>query len=269
MKKRKPFLFYLLLTISAMLFLAALYVFLIPTFNQIAQAAQAASDVAAFYEIRQQTAADPDRGTAPQDHTSGRIPKSESITPDAVTGTGSPEPKYAGLREAMQAYNEQIYEDRQAGLSDPWCYTATVIDLASYGLEGEAVSVLTIPAMDYEEPIYLGATDDHLNRGAAQLSISSMPIGGVNTNCVLAGHRGWNGALHFRHIELLKVGDVVHVTNLWETLTYTVSEIKIIEPWQTEALLIQEGRDLVTLLTCHPYGSGGRYRYVVYCERKE
>ena len=142
-----------------------------------------------------------------------------------------------------------------------------MIDLASYGLEGEAVGVLTIPAMDYEEPIYLGATDDHLNRGAAQLSISSMPIGGVNTNCVLAGHRGWNGALHFRHIELLKVGDEVRVTNLWETMTYTVSEIRIIEPWQTEALLIQEGRDLITLLTCHPYGSGGRYRYVVYCER--
>ena len=264
MKKRKPSPFYLLLLLSLILFLAALYVYLIPTINQIAQDAQAASEVAAFHELRQ-AAPDPDREAAPQDHTSGSIPTSESITM-AVT-TGSPEPKYAGLREAMQAYNEQIYEDRQAGLSDPWCYTATVIDLASYGLDGEAVGVLTIPAMDYEEPIYLGATDDHLNRGAAQLSISSMPIGGVNTNCVLAGHRGWSGALHFRHIELLKVGDVVRVTNLWETLTYTVSEIKIVEPWQTEALLIQEGRDLITLLTCHPYGSGGRYRYVVYCER--
>lgn len=264
MKKRKPSPFFLLLLLSLILFLAALYVYLIPTFNQLAQDAQAASDVAAFHELRQ-AAPDPDREAAPQDHTSGSIPTSESITPDATTG--SPEPKYAGLREAMQAYNEQIYEDRQAGLSDPWCYTASVIDLASYGLEGEAVGVLTIPAMDYEEPIYLGATDDHLNRGAAQLSISSMPIGGVNTNCVLAGHRGWNGALHFRHIELLKVGDVVRVTNVWETLTYTVSEIKIVEPWQTEALLIQEGRDLITLLTCHPYGSGGRYRYVVYCER--
>ena len=266
MKKRKPLPFYLLLLLSLILFLAALYVYLIPTFNQLAQDAQAASDVAAFHELRQATP-DPDREAAPQDHTSGSIPTSESITLDVTTG--SPEPKYAGLREAMQAYNEQIYEDRQAGLSDPLCYTATVIDLASYGFEGEAVGVLTIPAMDYEEPIFLGATDDHLNRGAAQLSISSMPIGGVNTNCVLAGHRGWNGALHFRHIELLQVGDEVRITNLWETLTYTVFEIKIIEPYQTEALLIQEGRDLITLLTCHPYGSGGRYRYVVYCERKE
>ena len=56
------------------------------------------------------------------------------------------------------------------------------------------------------------------------------------------------------------------ITNLWETLTYTVSEIKVIEPNEIDEILIQPGRDLVTLLTCHPYGSGGRYRYVVYCE---
>lgn len=94
-----------------------------------------------------------------------------------------------------------------------------------------------------------------------------MPIGGTNTNCVLAGHRGWYGALFFRHIELLEIGDVVLITNLWETLRYTVSEIKVIEPDAIDEILIQPGRDLVTLLTCHPYGSGGRYRYVVYCER--
>lgn len=93
-----------------------------------------------------------------------------------------------------------------------------------------------------------------------------MPIGGINTNCVLAGHRGWYGALFFRHIELLEIGDVVLITNFWETLRYTVSEIKVIEPDAIDEILIQPGRDLVTLLTCHPYGSGGRYRYVVYCE---
>lgn len=260
MKKRKLFRFYLLLLLSAVLFLGALYVALIPTFNQIAQDAQAASDVAAFFEARQAVES-PTYAEESQENSDIEISPSEGLPRNDQTI--SQERLYTELRAAMQAYNEQIFEDRQAGLSDPWCYTASVIDLASYGLESDAVGVLTIPAMDYEEPIFLGATDDHLNRGAAQLSISSMPIGGVNTNCVLAGHRGWNGALHMRHIELLTVGDEIYVTNLWETMTYTVSEIKIIEPWQTEALLIQEGRDLLTLLTCHPYGSGGKYRYVV------
>ena len=71
-----------------------------------------------------------------------------------------------------------------------------------------------------------------------------------------------------KNIERLEIGDAVLLTNLWEVLEYEVAEIKIIEPYQPEELLIQEGRDLLTIVTCHPYGSGGRYRYVVYCERK-
>jgi sortase A len=61
----------------------------------------------------------------------------------------------------------------------------------------------------------------------------------------------------------------VYVTTLWETLTYRVTEIRIIEPNDIDQILIQDGRDMLTLLTCHPYASGGRYRYVVYCERIE
>ena len=109
-------------------------------------------------------------------------------------------------------------------------------------------------------PVYLGALDDHLAAGAAVLGNTSAPIGGDNTNCVIAGHRGWRGADYFRYIDRLQAGDTVQVTNLWETLTYTVADIRI---------KIQQGRDLLTLLTCHPYASGGRQRYVVCCERTE
>ena len=187
----------------------------------------------------------------------------------AVSATATMEesaPPYAELLEAMEAYNESIFADKQAGFCDPWSYQAPVFDLAEYGIEDGIVGILSIPKMDLELPIYLGATAEHLASGAAQLSQTSMPIGGENTNCVLAGHRGWYGALFFRHIELLEIGDEIMITNLWETLTYTVSEIKVIEPNEIDEILIQPGRDLVTLLTCHPYGSGGRYRYIVYCE---
>ena len=57
------------------------------------------------------------------------------------------------------------------------------------------------------------------------------------------------------------------MTNLWEKLTYTVTEISIIQPHEVDKIRIQSDRDLLTLLTCHPYASGGRQRYVVYCER--
>ena len=101
----------------------------------------------------------------------------------------------------------------------------------------------------------------------AVLSETSIPIGGANTNAVIAGHRGWGGASYFRYITDLTLGDEVTITNLWETLRYRVVGTKVIEPHEIENILIQPGRDMVTLLTCHPYASGGKQRYLVYCER--
>lgn len=65
------------------------------------------------------------------------------------------------------------------------------------------------------------------------------------------------------------MGDSVTLTNLWETLTYTVADIQIIQPHEVDKIKIQQSRDLLTLLTCHPYANGGRQRYVVVCERAE
>ena len=121
--------------------------------------------------------------------------------------------------------------------------------------------------MELTMPVYLGASDAHLAAGAAVLGNTSAPIGGNSTNCVIAGHRGWKGADYFRHIDRLAVGDTVTLTNLWETLTYTVADIQIIQPHEVDKIKIQPNRDLLTLLTCHPYASGGWERYVVYCER--
>ena len=78
---------------------------------------------------------------------------------------------------------------------------------------------------------------------------------------------GYNGASYFRYIDKLQPGDLVTVRNLWDTLNYRVSGIKIIDPHDVEEILIQDGRELLTLITCHPYASGGKQRYVVYCER--
>ena len=72
---------------------------------------------------------------------------------------------------------------------------------------------------------------------------------------------------YFRHIDRRQVGDTVQLTNLWETLTYTVTDIQIIRPQEVEKIKIQPNCDLLTLLTCHPYASGGRQRHVVVCER--
>ena len=180
-----------------------------------------------------------------------------------------PEQQYPKPLADLQAYNQRIYAEKQSGLVDLEACEESAADLTAYGIEDEIIGVLEIPAMELTMPIYLGTSDDHLAAGAAVLGNTSAPIGGNSTNCVIAGHRGWKGADYFRHIDRLAVGDTVTLTNLWETLTYTVADIQIIQPHEVDKIKIQQGRDLLTLLTCHPYASGGRQRVVVYCERTE
>lgn len=178
-----------------------------------------------------------------------------------------PEQLYPELLAALQDYNRQLYAEKQRNLTNLEACEAPAADLTAYGIEDEIIGVLEMPTMELTMPVYLGASDAHLAAGAAVLGNTSAPIGGDNTNCVIAGHRGWSGAPYFLHLDRLAEGDTVILTNLWDTLEYTVSEIKIIEPNAVDEILIQDGRDLLTLMTCHPPNSGGRFRYLVICER--
>lgn len=191
----------------------------------------------------------------------------DAAVQEFLTERDKPEQQYPELLAALQEYNRQLYAERQRNLTNLEACETPAADLTAYGIEDEIIGVLEIPAMDLTIPVYLGASDVHLTAGAAVLGNTSVPIGGDSTNCVIAGHRGWRGADYFRHIDRLQVGDTVTLTNLWETLTYTVADIQIIQPHEVDKIKIQQGRDLLTLLTCHPYASGGRQRYVVYCER--
>lgn len=176
---------------------------------------------------------------------------------------------YANLYEAMQTYNRQLYLFKQNKLDSKSAYEQSQFTLTDYGLPDEKFGVITIPKMDLEMPLFLGASEENMAAGAAVLSQTSIPLGGKNTNAVIAGHRGYSGYPYFKEIELLEVGDEVTITNIWGTLTYSVTEIKIINPNDVNAILIQKDRDMITLLTCHPYASGGKYRYLVFCERVE
>ena len=197
-----------------------------------------------------------------------------SISTDPV-GTEESQPtepalpprEHEALWDDMLAYNQRIWDEKQAGLCDPWSYQQPSFTLGEYGLDEEVFGVITIPALDLEMPLYLGATSAHMAKGAAHLSQTSLPVGGMNTNCVIAGHRGYSGAAFFRYVPELKPGDEVIITNLWETMTYVVTDTKIIMPNEVDQILIQEGRDMITLLTCHPYASGGKQRYLVFCDR--
>lgn len=242
-----------LILLMLMLFIAGLGILLYPFIQGAMVDRQISMNAQAFLE---------DKDAQTQSHA--------IIVPDSTEGT-EPEvalpDKYPELYLAMQDYNTQIWEEKQSGLCDPWSYEQPSFDLMEYGISDEVFGVISIPALQLEMPIFLGATSQHMADGAAHLSQTSLPVGGNNTNCVIAGHRGYNGASYFRYITDLQVGDTVIITNLWETISYTVTSTDIIEPTDVSKILIQENREMLTLLTCHPYASGGRQRYVVYCER--
>ena len=195
-------------------------------------------------------------------HPAEKVP----VQQDAVTAP--PETiEHQALWDAVCAYNAQIWEERQAGLSNSWSYQQSSIILGDFGVEDEIFAVLSIPKIELEMPIYLGATNDHLSLGAAHLSQTSLPVGGINTNCVIAGHRGWHHGEYFYNIVDLEPGDEVVITNMWDTLRYRVTEAKAIESYDVDKVKIQEGRDMVTLLTCYYNGSGHKMRFAVYCVR--
>ena len=225
-----------------LLFLGGLALFAYPLLNGLRLESEAANAVEVFQQATVQT----------------------TLAPSSASPTPTP---YNELLQAMHDYNEEIYLNGQSGLSDPWSYEAVSIDISQYGIADGVIAVLTIPKLELEMPVYLGASYDNMAAGAAHLTETSLPIGGNNTNCVIAGHRGWNGAPYFLHLDQLETGDEIFVTNLWETLSYTVSEVKIIEPYEVDKILIQPGRELLTLMTCHPPNTGGRYRLLVICER--
>lgn len=166
----------------------------------------------------------------------------------------------------LRAYNERIFAEGQEGLRDPFSYEQPAIDLAGYGFDEDMIGYLEVPRMDLRVPVYLGASEANMARGAALLGETSVPIGGPDTNAVIAGHRGMATAAMFRDIELLEPGDRVYVTNPFGELAYEVAEIEIIDPGDRGAVLIQPGRDLVTLVTCHPPPYNYQ-RYLVRCER--
>lgn len=176
------------------------------------------------------------------------------------------DPRLEALYEYLKQENEALYRSHQNKLTDPFAYEQTAVDLSEYGLQDNTIGYITIEKMNVVLPILLGASVENMRVGAVHLTETSYPIGGTNCNCVIAAHRGARTQEMFRNIQVLEKGDRIVIDNFREKLTYEVCELDIIEPSDVGTLLIQEGRDLVTLLTCHPLGISD-HRYVVVCQR--
>lgn len=125
-----------------------------------------------------------------------------------------------------------------------------LLDVSGMGIMG----YIEIPSLKVSLPIYHGTEESVLQVAVGHLEWTSLPVGGESTHCVLSGHRGLPSAKLFTDLDRLVVGDRFRLGVLDQVLTYEVDQILIVEPQDTEALLIEEGKDLCTLVTCTPYG---------------
>ena len=127
--------------------------------------------------------------------------------------------------------------------------------MAALNLAGDGImGTVEIPKIGITLPIYHTTEEEVLERAAGHLEGSSLPIGGENTHAVISAHRGLPSAALFTDLDQLETGDHFLIHVLDETLCYEVDQILTVEPDDTSALQVEDGEDLVTLLTCTPYG---------------
>ena len=173
------------------------------------------------------------------------------------------------LNNKLVNENNKLFNDKQVDfINQNVSYEIPLIDLKEYGLDDNIIGFLELPSIDIKLPIYLGANDGNMQYGAVHLTGSSYPIGGINTNSVIAAHRGYYKSLMFRHIDKINIGDMLYIKNYDNSLEYTAVKTDIIKPTELDKLKIQEGKDMVTLISCHPFPYNYQ-RYVVYFERKK
>lgn len=154
--------------------------------------------------------------------------------------------------ELAKAFNSSLVN---TNLEDPYSEDQKNQGRAEYArmLEiHEQIGHIQIPTIDVDIPIYAGTAEEVLQKGAGHLEGTSLPVGGNSTHTVITAHSGLPTAKLFTDLRKVKEGDRFYVHNLGEILAYQVDQIKVIEPSNFEDLLISEGHDYATLLTCTP-----------------
>ena len=162
------------------------------------------------------------------------------------------ENRYDELWQQAWEYNRSLVGRENAYLLDDSqkAEYERLLDVSGMGIMG----YIEIPSLKVSLPIYHGTEESVLQVAVGHLEWTSLPVGGESTHCVLSGHRGLPSAKLFTDLDRLVVGDRFRLGVLDQVLTYEVDQILIVEPQDTEALLIEEGKDLCTLVTCTPYG---------------
>lgn len=180
------------------------------------------------------------------------------------------------VQEARQ-YNDLLASGAVVGSNEHVPHGSGVVDLESnpdvlpYDQQlkaGEAgiMGRIRIPSIDVDLPIYHGTSEETLLKGAGHLEGTSLPVGGDSTRTVITAHRGLPEATLFNNLDQVKEGDTFTLEVFGEVLTYRVFFTQVVEPQDSQAVLVEPGRDLATLITCTPLGVNS-HRILVTGER--
>lgn len=161
--------------------------------------------------------------------------------------------RYTELLQEAKAYNAELAQRE----NDDWILSDEEIDKYNATLDVSGAGIMCsieIPKLKCKLAVYHGVDEGVLQIAVGHVPGSSLPVGGESTHCVLSGHRGLPSARLFTDVDKLVVGDTFLINVLDEVLTYEVDQILIVEPYDLSSLEIVPGEDLVTLVTCTPYG---------------
>ena len=175
----------------------------------------------------------------------------------------------SALREGADSYNQSLPQN--VGIIHEAGFTASVGTDPVYEsllclTDDGIMATLSIPQIDLILPIYHYATDDQLEHGVGHIYGTSLPVGGNGTHCVLTGHRGLPTAELFTRLDELREGSRIYISSLNEILVYDVVNIMVVLPSSVEDMVISPDKDLLTLVTCTPYGVN-THRLIVTAER--
>lgn len=166
----------------------------------------------------------------------------------AIEGTDDTE--LTAQRQAAQQYNAML---ANATISEGGA-SAPPLAYADQLTVGGVMAYIDIPKINVYLPVQHGTGAETLEKSVGHVVGTSLPVGGSSTHAVLSAHSGMASAKLFSDIDQLEKGDVFYIRVLGEVLAYQVDSINIVLPTDTSLLQIEEGKDLVTLVTCTPFG---------------
>ena len=173
----------------------------------------------------------------------------EAVYTAAIADTENAE--LAEQRWAAEAYNALLRGEAAVSMGGA---SAPPVDYAEQLTLGGAMCTIDIPKIGVYLPVRHGTGAETLERTVGHVVGTSLPVGGAGTHAVLSAHSGMASAKLFSDIDQLVKGDVFYIHVLGEVLAYEVDQIATVLPSDTSLLQIEDGQDLVTLVTCTPFG---------------